>query len=64
MSNDGKNNLVFSKTLDLYEELVENKLLEINDEGCLVVPMQMLSKKKEISFKIIIPLTNVEFNSE
>jgi len=50
---------IFSKTIDIFNELIENKLLEITDEGCLIMPMQVSLKNKLINLKNSIPLKHV-----
>jgi hypothetical protein len=62
---DVPNIWILSNTVDIFDELNSSKSLEINNDGCLILPLSMqgTSKNRLININISIPLKNVEFKN-
>jgi hypothetical protein len=48
--------LVFKKVEDLFEELATNKKLETTDENALLIPIEVIFKKRNCELNVEIPL--------
>jgi hypothetical protein len=63
MQKNSKDYLIFTKINELCNELMENKLMEVNDVGCLIVPISVTFKQKLFDLKITIPLKTMMYKS-